>query len=158
VPYTDADLALTTALESDPAVMGHLGGPGTPEGIADTHAHRLAGPATGDRYYRIVAENGEPAGIVGLWTIEWAGGRVHEAGVMLLPAFQGKGMAYRGLSALFAATRDEGRVSEIHAFTAVTNDASDDLARRLGFVPHDVHDVDYAGRPLRCRHWTISLA
>ncbi|WP_203898524.1 GNAT family N-acetyltransferase [Virgisporangium aliadipatigenens] len=157
VPYTNADLPLTAALESDPAVMGQLGGPVSAEGIAETHAHRLAGMAGGDRYYRIVADTGEDAGIVGLWATQWAGSTIHEAGLMLLPPFQGKGMAYRGMAALFDVTRDEGRVSEIHVFPAVTNAASNAVARQLGFTPLGEHDLDYSGRPLRCRHWVIRL-
>jgi RimJ/RimL family protein N-acetyltransferase len=76
---------------------------------------------------------------------------------MLLPPFQGKGMAYDGMSALFDVTRDEGRVTEIHVFPAVTNGASNAVARQLGFVPLGEHDLDYSGRPLRCRHWVIRL-
>jgi RimJ/RimL family protein N-acetyltransferase len=159
IPYTDRDLALAEALESAPAVMGHLGGPMGHDHIVDTHQRRLAGIATGDRYYVVVpAGTDSPAGIAGLWDTEWEGRIIREVGVMLLPEFQHQGIAPRALRALFPIALAEDRVSELHIFAAVSNVGVHAAAPRLGFLPLGEHEMDHAGRPLRCRHWVVRLA
>jgi hypothetical protein len=50
--YTDADLTLTEALETDPEVMRELGGPIEREKLPEIHRRRLADPW----WFKIVAE------------------------------------------------------------------------------------------------------
>src|SRR5438128_731841 len=74
-PYRDADLALTAALESDPAVMRHLGGTGGPERedrIRRVHDRRLAGAGRGDWYRAIIVDDdAAPVGLVAIWGDTW---------------------------------------------------------------------------------------
>jgi hypothetical protein len=56
-PWTDGDLALLERLVGDPAMMAHLGGPESPERIAERQArYQLAG----SRQYRIVDPGHRP--------------------------------------------------------------------------------------------------
>src|SRR6185369_12986527 len=149
-PYAAADLALTAALESDPAVMRHLGGVGTGGRIGDVHERRLAGAARGDWYRVIVPDGGSaPVGLVAVWASVWAGDPVWELGVMLLPGHQHRGIAADAVLALFAEIRAARPLPPVHAFTGTGNRAAARIARRLGFTALGEVDLDYEGRPLR---------
>jgi len=95
--YTDADLALSEALETDPVVMRELGGPVDPARLPVVHARRVGEPW----YFTIVPEPAGPAvGTIGIWDNELDGLTIHETGWMVLPAFQGRGIASRALGLL----------------------------------------------------------
>ena len=154
VPYTDADLWLTEALETDPAVMADLGGPWPLERIPDIHQRRLAFVAAGAWAFTIVPEPGARAvGSVNLWPSEWGGTPVNEAGWMVLPEHQGRGYATAAVRLLLGRARADGRWGDIHAFTGVANGASNTLCRKVGFALHGETEIDYGGRRLRCHHW-----
>jgi RimJ/RimL family protein N-acetyltransferase len=154
-PYGEADRQLTLALESDPAVMGHLGGAVDAGDAAQVHERRMAAIAGGDLFYTIVAD-AEPAGIVAIWQSEWDSRQVHELGGMLLPRFHARGLMPRAVNLLLPLARDSG-VTELHSFPAVTNRPSNAVLDRLGFRRLDDCDLDYEGRPLRCAHWVRDL-
>jgi hypothetical protein len=40
---------------------------------------------------------------------------------------------------------------------AVTNAPSNALCRKFEFTLHEERDLSYAGRPLRCNHWILTL-
>jgi RimJ/RimL family protein N-acetyltransferase len=154
-PYTGADAALTEALETDPVVKLHLGGVLTAAEAARVHRHRMAGSARGDRYWTIAGP--EPAGVVGIWSTPWGDGSIDEVGWMLLPAFHGRGLGAWAAGAVVDRARADDRYSELHAFPAVANPASNAICRRLGFRRLDDVDLDYADRPLRCAHWVLPV-
>lgn len=156
-PYSSQDLDLTVALESDPDVMGHLGGPRTYDDAVRLHETRLAGVARGDLYFTIIPDGStRPVGIVAIWETVWQGATIHELGGMLLPRYQLRGLPGPAFALAVRHARDKG-IARLHAFPAVTNGASNALMRKLGFTRIGECDLDYEGSPLRCNHWTRDL-
>jgi len=156
-PYGEGDRRLTLALESDPAVMGHLGGTVDAEDAAQVHERRMAAVAEGNLFYTIVADAGaEPAGIVAIWRSEWESRSIHELGGMLLPRYHARGLMVRAVNQLLPVARHSG-VTELHSFPGITNRPSNAVLRKLGFRRLEDCDLDYEGRPLRCAHWVRDL-
>jgi RimJ/RimL family protein N-acetyltransferase len=159
IPYTEDDYELTVALETDPAVMAELGGPLPLEAMPDVHRKRLSTNRRGDWWLKIVPEvGGPPAGALGIWPSSWRKADIHETGWMVLPGWQGRGIASTALAMLLEMARVEPRFETVHAFPGATNAASNALCRSAGFelVEGDAA-VPYAGRELRCNHWAIDL-
>jgi RimJ/RimL family protein N-acetyltransferase len=112
IPYGEGDLALTEALECDPEVMRELGGPLDRAAVVDVHSRRAQ---ENDWWFKIVPEvGGPPAGTIGIWDSEWHGAPIHEVGWMVLPAFQGRGIATHALELLIQRARSEPRFDRIH--------------------------------------------
>jgi RimJ/RimL family protein N-acetyltransferase len=156
VPYTDDDMWLTEALETDPRVMAELGGAWPIEKIPGIHRRRLEHIAKGAWFFKVVPEpGGEVVGSVTIWHSEWLGEPVSEAGWMILPEQQGKGYASAALGLLLERARTDGKWGDIHAFPGVTNAPSNALCRKFGFELLGEVDVEYGGRPLRCNHWVL---
>ena len=148
--YLDDDLALTEALESDPRVMRHLGGPSTPKEIEDAHRRRLADPW----WFKIVPEPGGPAaGTIGIWETRHGDDTIHETGWMVLPAFQGRGIAGAALALLLERAAAEPRFESLHAFPGVENGPSNALCRRFGFSLLGEESFVFRGSTLHCNHW-----
>ncbi len=160
VPYedTEADHALTEALESDPEVMAELGGPHPPEEIAATHKRRANTLGPDDWWLKIVPEPGGPAvGTIGVWETTHEGETIHEVGWMVLPRHQGQGLASRALALLLERARADGNFGAVYAFPGVGNAPSNALCRKFGFRKVGVHEVIYSGRPLRVNVWVLKL-
>jgi RimJ/RimL family protein N-acetyltransferase len=156
--YTDADIGLTEAIETDPEMMAELGGPIDAEQIPAIHRRRLEGIAAGDWWLKIVPDpSGPPAGTIGIWPATHDGAQIHEIGWMVLPAFQGRGIASAALEAILSRARSDPGFSSIHAFPGVTNGPSNGLCRKFGFERLEERDGAYAGRALRCNHWKLDL-
>jgi RimJ/RimL family protein N-acetyltransferase len=150
--YEEADFELTEALETDPLVMRELGGPIARSRLPDIHRKRLRDPW----WFKIVPEpGGPPAGAIGIWEKELDGKAIFETGWMVLPAFQGRGIATAALDLLIARVRRESRFDAMNAFPPVTNSPSNALCRRFGFTLLGERDFVYAGRPLHCNHWML---
>ena len=148
--YTDADIELTIALETDPVVMRELGGPVPRERIRGTHERRLGDPW----WFKIVPEAGGPAvGTIGIWAKELDGATIHETGWMVLPEHQGRGLASAALAKLIELVSADEQFESMHAFPPVTNAPSNALCRKFGFELIGERDFVYAGRTLRCNHW-----
>jgi RimJ/RimL family protein N-acetyltransferase len=157
--YSDADLALTEAIETDPEMMRELGGPRAKAEIPAIHRRRLDRLDGGDWWFKIVPEpSGPPAGTIGLWPTDWRGAPIHEVGWMVLPEFQGRGVASAALEMLLSRARSDPRFSSVHAFPGVTNGPSNALCRKFGFARLEECEVEYAGRALRCNHWELRLS
>ena len=78
VDYTDEDLALSIAMETDPIVMAELGGPRPIESIEKVHPRRVSPTADGGMWLNIVPDDeSEPAGSIGVW---WGSGRARSSG------------------------------------------------------------------------------
>ena len=94
MPYGDGDFGLTIRLETDPEVMAELGGPRPAESLREAHRSRATHNGPGDQWLKIVPEPGGPdAGAIGVWLSDWHGEPIHEVGWMVLPEFQGRGLA-----------------------------------------------------------------
>src|ERR1700757_5219661 len=89
---------------------------------------------------------------------EDGGRRVTEIGWMVLPEFQGRGLARQAVRMLLEQARDDGRWGLVHAFPATTNSPSNGICRFLGFRFAGERDVTFAGHVLRSNHWVINSA
>jgi RimJ/RimL family protein N-acetyltransferase len=156
--YGENDRGLTVALESDPAVVGHLGGPVDEDAASRVHENRMAGVAHGDLIYTIVPDGASEAiGVIAIWRSDWDGRPVHELGCMLLPQHQARGVAFQAFEQLLPLALEAG-VGQLHAFPSVTNGPSNAIMRKLGGFRRVADcDLDYEGRPLRCAHWIRDL-
>src|SRR3954447_21556065 len=96
--WSARDFELLQKLLGDPAMTEHLGGPESPEKLADRQRRyeRIPETGTGAMFKIVDAATGEAAGSVGYWEKEWRGGTVYETGWSVLPAFQGLGLASAG--------------------------------------------------------------
>ena len=125
-PWAGGDLPLLEQLLGDPAMTEHLGGPESTEKIADRHRRYLAPPVDGtEKMFKIVeAATGEGVGSVGYWEREWDGGQVYETGWMVLPEFQGRGVATIATAQVIEVVRANRKHRFLHAFPAIENAAS----------------------------------
>lgn len=159
MPYGDEHLALTEALELDPRTMRELGGPADPADLPRVHRTRVELAATGGLYFAIVPEpDGQPAGTIGIWESTLQDPPVHEVGWMVLPEFQGRGIATEALAALVERARSDRRYDRIHAFPGVSNAPSNALCRRAGFIHVEESEVRFRDRPLRVNHWELDVS
>jgi len=154
LPYAEPDRHLTVALETDPRVMGHLGGVSTPDVVERVHRWRLEAPERGDIFVTIVPDGSdEPVGVVGIWRSEIDGETVHELGAMILPGHQAQGVGTETWDLVRPLVRAAG-ITRLDSYPGVDNAASNAILRRIGFTRVGERDLDYEGRPVRCAHWT----
>jgi len=159
VVYSPTDLPLTESLECDPVAMKELGGPLPKERIPQIHEKRLKGIADGTTWwFKIVPEgSSRAAGTIGIWEGEWQGTKINEMGWMVLPEFQGRGLASAAAKILLARALSANKFRVIHAFPGRANGPSNSICRKCGFLKLEECDIDYAGRALKCNHWKIEL-
>jgi RimJ/RimL family protein N-acetyltransferase len=141
-PWAADDLPLLKRLLGDPVMMAHLGGPESPEKIAERHVRfqRLGDAGTG-RMFKIVDDaTGDGVGSVGYWPRRWRDQEVYEMGWSVLPAFQGRGIAASGTAQAIAVARSE-------------------QSRKVGFALVEACDFEYPpGHVMRCNDWRLDLA
>ena len=153
-PWGEGDLDLLRGLVGDPAMMEHLGGPGTEAKIAERHG-RYVRP--GSNQFKIVV-GGEGAGWVGYWEREWQGNDVFEIGWAVIPTFQGRGIASAGTVAAVAAARAERARRFLHAYPSVENAPSNAVCRKAGFVLQGPYEFEYPeGHLMLCNDWRLDL-
>jgi RimJ/RimL family protein N-acetyltransferase len=151
------DLPLYEKLQCDPVMMAELGGPRAKEDMPGVLQNTINYVETGRGWaYKIVSE-GTGAGSIGIWESDWDGQPINEIGWMVLPDFQGRGLASQAVRAMLDKAKATERWDVIHAFPGVTNAASNAICRKAGFKQLDECDIDYAGRMLRCNHWVIEV-
>ena len=158
VDYTDDDLALSVALETDPVVMAELGGPRSLESIEKVHPRRVAPSADGGMWLKIVLEDEpEPVGAIGVWWSEWQDEELWEVGWMLRPQFHGRGSRQRG-----ARDADRAPARGRRSSTWCTPSRAPPTRRRTGSAASsassslDGGEVEFAGRPLTVNHWVAA--
>jgi peptidoglycan/xylan/chitin deacetylase (PgdA/CDA1 family)/GNAT superfamily N-acetyltransferase len=145
-PWGEGDLELLHRLLGDPAMMVHLGGPESPEKIAERHA-KYARPDS--HQFKIVAD-GQGVGWVGYWER----GEDYEIGWSVLPGFQGRGIAADAARQLMQLARDR----DIHAYPAVDNAPSNALCRKLGLTNLGPREFEYppgTGTFMACNDWVL---
>jgi RimJ/RimL family protein N-acetyltransferase len=153
-PWGPGDEPLLARLVGDPAMMEHLGGPESPEKIADRQ-QRYALP--GSDQYRIVCD-GEAVGWVGFF--ERTGVEDWEIGWSVVPDWQARGVATRATAALLELMRmgPHERHRWVHAFPSVDNEPSNRLCRRLGFELLGSSGFEYpVGQWMECNDWRLDL-
>jgi RimJ/RimL family protein N-acetyltransferase len=115
-PWGSGDLPLLERLMGDPRMTEHLGGPESPDKLRERQGRyeRLKG---GDRMFKIVdVASGASVGSVGYWTKEWREERVYEIGWMVVPEFQGRGMAVAATALAIELATHEAKHRFRHAF------------------------------------------
>jgi RimJ/RimL family protein N-acetyltransferase len=154
------DLPLYERLVIDPVTMAELGGPLPREGLSDKLRGIVEDVDAGRVWYSVIVPDGRTAvaaGTVCIWSHDWEGEAINEIGWMVLPSFQGRGLATEAVRALLARARAEDRWDVIHAYPGITNGASNAICRKTGFSLIGERDIEYAGRSLRCNHWRLDL-
>jgi RimJ/RimL family protein N-acetyltransferase len=147
-------------MRCDPVMMADLGGPQDREWIPEKVRRdiRLV-EEEGAWIKMIVPDESRPelvAGSVTLWSHEEDGARISETGWMVLPEFQGRGIARQAERMLLELAREEAdRWGLVHAYPAVTNGPSNGVCRSLGFRPVGEQEIDVRGAMTRCNHWVI---
>ncbi len=155
------DVGVYVRMRCDPVMMAELGGPLPRDGVEEKVARDVQAAAAGTDWIKmIIPDEAAPevvAGNVVLWSHDEDGGDpVTEIGWMVLPEFQGRGLAKRAVRMLLELARDDGRWGLVHAFPATTNAPSNGICRTLGFSFAGERDVAFAGRVLRSNHWIIN--
>jgi RimJ/RimL family protein N-acetyltransferase len=158
--WTDADRPAFAAINGDPRVHDWLGGPISAE-ASDALMDRINAGIDLQGFGLWAAErcaDGRLAGMIGLSRVA-AGdlpvGPCVEIGWRLHPDVWGQGLASEGARAALDWGFGPGALTEILAFTAETNLASQAVMRRIGMTPDPARDFDHPrlapGHPLR-RH------
>jgi RimJ/RimL family protein N-acetyltransferase len=146
------DLWLVTALNGDPEMMRFLGGPESPEKLAERQA-RYEQPGSG--MFKVMLD-GAAVGSIGYW--ERDGAEAWEVGWAVLPAFQGRGIATAATALVIERARDERRWRFMHAFPSVSNPPSNAICRKLGFTLLGEREFEYPpGHSMRCNDWRLEL-
>jgi RimJ/RimL family protein N-acetyltransferase len=96
-----------------------------------------------------------PAGFIGVWESRWRNAKINEMGWMILPQFQGQGLATRAAREIIARVRLERKFQVINAFPGITNVPSNKICENVGFTRIEECIVEYQSRWLRCNHWRI---
>jgi RimJ/RimL family protein N-acetyltransferase len=156
-PWGEGDLPLLERLLGDPKMTEHLGGPESPEKIADRHARYLKAESG---LFKIVDEaTGQAVGWVGYWSRTWRDEEVYEIGWSVLPAFQGRGIAGMGTAQAIAEASSERKHRFIHAFPSVDNAPSNAICRKLGFTLVETAQFEYPkGNFMQCNDWRLDLS
>jgi RimJ/RimL family protein N-acetyltransferase len=153
-PWYSGDLPLLERLMGDPVMTEHLGGPESPDRLRQRQ-DRYEHLADGDRMFKIVdLASGAGVGSVGYWTKAWRDEQVYEIGWMVVPDFQGRGVA---LLAIERARRD-GKHRSVHAFPNVDNAPSNAMCRKLGFALVEAGEFEFPkGHFMTCNDWRLDL-
>ena len=158
--WSEDDLSLLERLLGDPEMMAHLGGPESQEQILRRHIRYMRLPEDGtDHMFKIVwGPNGEGVGNVGYWRKIWRDRAVYEMGWLVLPEYQGQGIATKAAAAVIEQARQEPRYRFMHAFPSVENAASNAICRKLGFTLVEECQVEYPpGHPMTVNDWRLDL-
>jgi RimJ/RimL family protein N-acetyltransferase len=159
-PWGEDDFPLLESLLGDPAMTEHLGGPESPEKLAERQARyeKIDDSGTGRMFKIVDEESGEGVGSVGYWEKSWRDGQVYETGWSVLPAFQGRGIAGEATAQVVDLARAERKHRYLHAFPSVDNAPSNAICRKLGFTLLEALDFEYPpGNPMRCNDWRLEL-
>jgi len=157
-PIGEGDLDLLRALLGDPAMTRHVGGPESEARIRARHHRLLRDRQPGATFAITVGDDPSGVGWVGYWETEHRGGIVWEAGLSLLPPWQGRGIATRAFNLALERAAAVRRHRVVHSFTAVENEAAARMCERVGFVSlGEVVVPDPKGRPTRCVDWRFEL-
>jgi RimJ/RimL family protein N-acetyltransferase len=162
-PVELGDLAAYIRMRTDPQMMAELGGPVPAEGLAEKLARDVAAAVADHSWTLMILPDPDDravvAGTVALWSHEDPeGGEVSEIGWMVLPEFQGRGLATTAVATVRQRAADDGRWGLVHAYPAVSNVPSNRLCRRTGFVLEGEHDKLFRGELFRTNHWVLDPA
>ena len=157
-PWGSGDLPLLERLMGDPRMTEHLGGPESPDKLRERQGRyeRLEG---GDRMFKIVdVASGAGVGSVGFWTKEWRDEQVYEVGWMVVPEFQGRGIAVAATAQAIELAKRDDKHRFMHAFPNVDNAPSNAICRKLGFELLEACEFEFPkGHFMTCNDWRLDL-
>jgi len=157
-PWGSGDLPLLERLMGDPRMTEHLGGPESPDKLRERQSRyeRLEG---GDRMFKIVdVATGAGVGSVGYWTKAWRDAQVYEVGWMVVPEFQGRGIAFAATAQAIERARGDDKHRFMHAFPDVDNAPSNAICRKLGFELLESCAFEFPpGHHMTCNDWRLDL-
>ncbi|MEV7598019.1 GNAT family N-acetyltransferase [Kitasatospora sp. NPDC089797] len=158
------DIEAYVRMKCDEVMMAELGGPLPREKVEARLRKDLALAAADEAWIKVIvpdddepagAGSGTAAGLVVLWQDQEDGVTVSEIGWMVLPEFQGRGLAKAATGRVLDAAAADGRWGEVHANPGVTNGPSNGVCRALGFRLLGERDLDFDDRILRTNHWVV---
>jgi len=157
-PWGSEDMPLLERLMGDPQMTDHIGGPEGPEKLRERQGRyeRLTG---GDRMLKIVdVASGSGVGSVGFWAKEWRREQVYEVGWMIVPQFQGRGIAVAATAQAIELARRDDKPRFMHAFPNVDNAPSNAVCRKLGFELLEACPFEFPkGHFMTCNDWQLDL-
>jgi RimJ/RimL family protein N-acetyltransferase len=157
---TTDDLSLYESLHCDSRMMAHLGGPWPKEKMTEKLRRDLGLVKAGTAWvFKVIPDedSDRAAGSVCIWENNWRGENINEIGWMILPQFQGRGLATEAVRALLDKARSEGRWDVIHAFPSTTNLPSNAICRKTRFSLVEECELEWAGHTLLCNHWRLDV-
>ena len=156
LPLTTYDLPLIRSILSNFAMMKDLGGIQNDQQIIAAHKRYLEPER---QMFKIITENpNQPAGTVGIWSKEYNGQTTSEMGWMILPEYQGKGLAKMAANLVLEMVKRERKYSTVCAFPAISNIKSNSLCEQLGFSKISECTIEYPrGNFLKCNHWELKI-
>jgi RimJ/RimL family protein N-acetyltransferase len=142
----------------DMRMTEYVGGPETSDKLLERQRRfeRLQG---GDRMFKIVdLASGVGVGSVGFWTKDWRDEQIYEVGWMVVPEFQGRGLATAATVQAIEAAKSDAKHGFMHAFPNVDNAPSNGICRKLGFTLLEVCDFEFPkGHFMSCNDWGLNL-
>ena len=159
-PWPEDALPLLERLLGDPEMMKHLGGSETQEQIPRRHQRylHLSEEGTDHMFVVVWGPTGEGVGNVGYWKKNWRDQLVYETGWLVLPKYQGRGIATKATAAVIELARQEDKYQFMHAFPSVLNGASNAICRKLGFTLVEECQVEYPpGHSMTVNDWRLDL-
>lgn len=155
---TENDLPLIRSINGNPRMMAYLGGAQTQEQIRRAHASILLAVEEGGWCFKVLPEpDGPVAGTVLIWKSTWNDEAINEIGWMILPAFQGRGIASLAVASMLRRARTQRAFDAIDAFPSILNAASNRICEKNGFTKLEPCRFTYAGNAQQCNHWRIEL-
>lgn len=157
-PWSESDFWLLGRLLGDPNMTEHLGGPETPEQLRKRHKRYYAPDDQEKGRMFVILVGADAVGSVGYWEREWRGEPVWETGWSVLPEFQKRGLATKGVAAVIKQARVERRHRFLHAFPSTENLPSNALCKKVGFVFLSEVEFEYPpGNTMRCNDWQLEV-
>jgi RimJ/RimL family protein N-acetyltransferase len=147
------DVESYVRMRCDPVMMADLGGPLPREGMEAKVARDVKDAAADVSWIKMIVPGETTPDVVAGTVTLWQEEGLSEIGWMVLPEFQGRGLAKAAVRELLQRAKD--RWGPIHAYPGVENGPSNGICRSLGFDLVGEQEKTFAGRVLRSNHWVF---